>query len=204
LLGARAKLRYHAGMALKIIAGLGNPDSKYLRTRHNAGWMLIDRLSQAWSIPIDGREKHQSLYGEGDVEGNRVLILKPLTYMNLSGNAIAPWVKYRNADPALDLLVVCDEMQLSPGKMRLRPKGSAGSHNGLAHIIERLGGGGFPRLRIGVGAPSNASEWADHVLKTFPPQEWDQVALALVKAQEACLRFVKGEAVPDIMSRCNG
>ena len=191
-------------MAPKIIVGLGNPEPKYFSTRHNAGWRLVDHLAQAWGIAIDpSREKNQALFGEGQVEGQGVLLIKPLTYMNLTGEAVATWVRYRNLDPGRDLLVACDEMQLPPGRLRLRPSGSAGSHNGLASIIACLGTQGFPRLRLGVGAPASAADWAGHVLKSFPPEEWAALRDALPRAEEACRRFVLGEALEPIMSRCN-
>jgi PTH1 family peptidyl-tRNA hydrolase len=192
-------------MAPKIIVGLGNPEPKYFNTRHNAGWRLVDALAQAWGIAIDpAREKSKALFGEGQVGGQSVLLVKPTTYMNLSGEAVAAWVRYRSLDPSRDLLVACDEMQLAPGRLRLRQSGSAGSHNGLASVIACLGTQDFPRLRLGVGAPASAADWAGYVLKSFPPEEWAALQDALPRAEEACRRFVLGEALEPIMSRCNG
>ncbi len=192
-------------MAPKIIVGLGNPEPKYFNTRHNAGWRLVDHLAQAWGIAIDPRRvKNQALFGEGQLEGRPVVLVKPLTYMNLSGESVATWVRYRNLDPARDLLVACDEMQLAPGKVRLRAKGSEGSHNGLASVSACLGSRDFARLRLGVGAPASAADWVDHVLRSFPPEEWAALREALPRAEEACRRFALGEPIEAFMARCNG
>ena len=135
-----------------LIAGLGNPEPKYDGTRHNAGFAALDSLAAKWGIAVS-KTKFQGLWGQGDVDGHKVVLLKPLTYMNLSG-------------------VLCDDITQNPGKLRIRPSGSAGGHNGLKSIIARLGGENFPRIRIGVGAkPRPDYDLADWVLGKFPPDD---------------------------------
>ena len=133
-----------------LIAGLGNPEAKYDGTRHNAGFAALDYLSGKWGISVS-KTKFQGLWGQGEVDGHKVVLLKPLTYMNLSGDSIAPLAGFFKI-PADHVIVLCDDITQNPGKLRIRPSGSAGGHNGLKSIIARLGGDGFPRIRIGVGA----------------------------------------------------
>ena len=133
-----------------LIAGLGNPEAKYDGTRHNAGFAALDALADKWNISV-GKTKFQGLWGQGEVDGHKVVLLKPLTYMNLSGDSIAPMAGFFKI-PADHVLVLCDDITQAPGKLRIRPSGSAGGHNGLKSIIARLGGENFPRIRIGIGA----------------------------------------------------
>lgn len=158
-----------------LIAGLGNPETKYDGSRHNAGFAALDYLSDKWNIPLN-KTKFQGLWGQGDVDGRRVVLLKPLTYMNLSGESIGPLADFFKIPPQ-QVLVLCDDVTQAPGKLRIRPSGSAGGHNGLKNIIARLGGQEFPRIRIGVGAkPHPDYDLADWVLGKFPPE--DSKALA--------------------------
>lgn len=157
-----------------LVAGLGNPEKKYDGTRHNAGFMSLDYLADKWNIPVN-KTKFQGLYGQGEVDGHKVFLLKPLTYMNLSGQSIAPLAAFYKI-PANHVIVLCDDITQAPGKLRIRPSGSAGGHNGLKSIISSLGGDEFARIRIGVGAkPHPDYDLADWVLGKFPPQ--DQKAL---------------------------
>ena len=133
-----------------LIAGLGNPEAKYDGTRHNAGFAALDALADKWNISV-GKTKFQGLWGQGEVDDHKVVLLKPLTYMNLSGDSIAPMAGFFKI-PADHVLVLCDDITQAPGKLRIRPSGSAGGHNGLKSIIARLGGENFPRIRIGIGA----------------------------------------------------
>ena len=133
-----------------LIAGLGNPETKYDGTRHNAGYAALDYLADKWGISVS-KTKFEGLWGQGEVDGHKVVLLKPLTYMNLSGDSIAPTAGFFKI-PADHVIVLCDDITQNPGKLRIRPSGSAGGHNGLKSIIARLGGENFPRIRIGVGA----------------------------------------------------
>jgi len=139
----------------QLIVGLGNPEPKYDRTRHNIGFNAVDALAKAWQISLGENRKFQGIFGEGNrPRGQKIRLLKPLTYMNLSGQAIraaADWYKI----PAESVLVVYDDMDLPIGKMRMRLAGSAGGHNGMKSAISHLGTDKFPRLRIGIGKPQN-------------------------------------------------
>jgi len=150
-----------------LIAGLGNPEPKYDGTRHNAGFAALDALAADWGIAVN-KTKFQGLWGQGDVGSHRVVLLKPLTYMNLSGGSIAPLANFFKI-PANHVIVLCDDVTQAPGKLRIRPSGSAGGHNGLKSIIASLGGDGFPRIRIGVGTkPHPDYDLADWVLGKLP------------------------------------
>ena len=155
-----------------LIAGLGNPDDG---TRHNTGFAALDALADKWNISI-GKTKFQGLWGQGEVDGHKVVLLKPLTYMNLSGDSIAPMAGFFKI-PADHVLVLCDDITQAPGKLRIRPSGSAGGHNGLKSIIARLGGENFPRIRIGIGAkPHPDYDLAAWVLGKFPPEDAKAIA----------------------------
>ncbi|MBQ7859093.1 MAG: aminoacyl-tRNA hydrolase [Faecalibacterium sp.] len=150
-----------------LIAGLGNPEPKYDGTRHNAGFAALDALAADWGISVN-KSKFQGLWGQGDVGSHRVVLLKPLTYMNLSGNSIAPLANFFKI-PSNHVIVLCDDVTQAPGKLRIRPSGSAGGHNGLKSIIASLGGDQFPRIRIGVGTKPNPEyDLADWVLGKLP------------------------------------
>ena len=155
---------------MKLFIGLGNYGDQYAHTHHNAGFEVIDRLSDRWHIPVT-RARCHGLIGEGTVGGERVALIKPQTYMNLSGDSIAPLAGFFKI-PADHVIVLCDDITQAPGKLRIRPSGSAGGHNGLKSIIARLGGENFPRIRIGVGAkPRPDYDLADWVLGKFPPED---------------------------------
>ncbi len=153
-----------------LIAGLGNPGSKYEGTRHNAGFMALDHLADAWGANVT-RAKFQGLYDQVTVDGSKVILLKPTTFMNLSGHSIGEAAKFFKI-PADHVLVLCDDITQDPGKLRIRDKGSAGGHNGLKDIIAALGSQEFPRIRIGVGAKPNPEyDLAAWVLGRFSGEE---------------------------------
>lgn len=136
---------------MKLIVGLGNPGREYAVTRHNVGFMVIDRLAHKLGLAVE-KKKFKALYGQGQIKSEKVLLAKPQTYMNLSGEAVAALLRWHKLGPA-DLLVVYDDMDLPPGKLRIRMEGGSGGHKGMESIIWLLGTEGFPRLRIGVGKP---------------------------------------------------
>ena len=173
-----------------LIAGLGNPEAKYDGTRHNAGFAALDALADKWNISV-GKTKFQGLWGQGEVDGHKVVLLKPLTYMNLSGDSIAPMAGFFKI-PADHVLVLCDDITQAPGKLRIRPSGSAGGHNGLKSVIVALGTDQFPRLRLGVGEkPHPDYDLADWVLSTVSKTEWPDYQDAMEHAAEAALCIVK-------------
>lgn len=163
-----------------ILVGLGNPGGEYAGTRHNVGWETIDRLATTHRIKLD-RSKHRSRFGLGTVEDTAVALVKPLTYMNLSGQAVAPLAREWNVSPD-KILVVADDLDLAIGIVKVRRGGSAGGHNGHKSLIQHLRTDAYPRVKIGIG---KAGETIDHVLGKFTPKERDLIDDAVSKAAAA-------------------
>lgn len=159
-----------------LIVGLGNPGPEYRGTRHNVGFEVIDHLADDHRIKLD-QSKHKARFGIGVVEDTTVVLVKPLTFMNLSGQAVAPLAKQFDIKPD-KILVIADDLDLPVGKNRLRPKGSAGGHNGHKSLIQHLGTEEYPRLKIGIGNVGK-TQTIDHVLGTFPPDERDIINSAI-------------------------
>lgn len=185
---------------MKMIAGLGNPGPRYKNTRHNLGFMVLDGVAERLGVALD-RERHQGLVAEAAHTGTKMLLVKPLTYMNLSGACIAEAARNKVFDPA-DLLVVVDDINLPLGRLRFRPGGSAGGHNGLKSVIERLGSDAFHRLRLGVGASKPGENLVDHVLSKFAPDEWPEVNPMVARAVDAALCWA-AEGMQAAMNRYN-
>lgn len=171
-----------------IIAGLGNPGREYAGTRHNIGFDVITRLSDDYNIPLDFK-KHKGLCGRGYIEGQKVLLVQPQTFMNLSGESIRELMDYYKIG-AEEMIVVYDDISLDIGQLRVRPKGSAGGHNGIKSIIKHMGTQEFPRVRIGVGDKPREWDLADYVLSRFPSEEEPLVREALGRASEACKTII--------------
>ena len=153
-----------------IIAGLGNPTKEYEGTRHNVGFDVIDRLSEKYNIAVDVK-KHRAFIGKGMIAGQKVILAKPQTYMNLSGESIRSLLDYYKVDEEHELLVIYDDVSLGVGQLRIRAKGSAGGHNGIKNIIAHLGGQVFPRIKVGVGEKPPKYDLADYVLGHFSKAE---------------------------------
>ena len=153
-----------------IIAGLGNPTKEYEGTRHNVGFDVIDRLSEKYNIAVDTK-KHRAFIGKAMIAGQKVILAKPQTYMNLSGESIRSLLDYYKVDEEHELLVIYDDVSLGVGQLRIRAKGSAGGHNGIKNIIAHLGGQVFPRIKIGVGEKPPKYDLADYVLGHFSKAE---------------------------------
>ena len=172
-----------------LVVFLGNPGPKYDCTRHNAGFMAGDALAKKLGVSID-RLRFKALTASADIEGEKVLLMKPQTFMNLSGDAVAAAARFYKVPPE-HVLVVSDEISLPLGKLRVRPKGSAGGHNGLKSIIAALGSDAFPRIRIGVGAPPHPDyDMADWVLSVFRNQDLEDMRAAADRAAEAVITYV--------------
>ena len=184
-----------------IIAGLGNPGREYENTRHNAGFASLDALAKRHGIELTTR-KFQALTGSGYIDGQKVLLVKPQTYMNLSGESVRELVDYYKIDPEEELIVIYDDINLAPGKLRIRPKGSAGGHNGIKNIIAHLGTQVFPRIRIGVGEKPKGWDLADYVLGRFSKEEEPVVREALEKAAKACSEIIT-EDITSAMNKYN-
>ena len=169
---------------MKVICGLGNPGERYRLTRHNVGFRVMDLLADRWGLTGAGRVREGAarLEAQRPEPIGRVLLLKPMKYMNISGAPVRAALRHADADPAVDLLVVADDVDLPLGKVRLRRGGSAGGHNGLRDIIAALGSNEFNRLRVGIG---RAGETVDHVLSTFKKDERDLAAEAIATAADA-------------------
>jgi PTH1 family peptidyl-tRNA hydrolase len=184
-----------------LVVGLGNPGTRYRDTPHNAGFWVCDRLTGRHSLPPGARRFH-GLFTRGRICGRDVGVLKPLTYMNLSGQAVSDALRYLPV-AAEDLIVVVDDMDLPAGRLRIRPAGGHGGHNGLRSIIEGLGRETFPRLRIGVGRPPGARTPTDHLLSRVAEQERARFAKLSEQATDA-VEWMLEQGVESAMNRYNG
>jgi PTH1 family peptidyl-tRNA hydrolase len=176
---------------MKLIVGLGNPGPEYERTRHNIGWQVVEAFAAKFRIKLDRHEKN-AMTGRGRVAGGTVVVAKPLTYMNNSGEAVRLLVS-AYTESLSDLIVVYDDIDLPLGKLRIRPNGSAGTHNGMRSIVEALSSEGFPRLRIGIHGQRDDSQLRDYVLDEFTSSEEEAVKRALEKAVEALVLFCRDD-----------
>ncbi len=175
-----------------IIAGLGNPTAQYQGTRHNVGFDVIDKLADRYNISVEGR-KSRALVGKGIIEGQKVLLVKPQTFMNLSGESIRGLVDYYKIDPETELLVVYDDISLDVGQLRIRKKGSAGGHNGIKNIIAQLDTQVFARIKVGVGEKPKGYDLADYVLGHFSKAEREMMEDGYENALEAIKLFLSDE-----------
>lgn len=189
----------------QLIVGLGNPEPKYEQTRHNIGFAAVDALARSWKISLSENRKFQGAFGEGlGLSSEKIRLLKPLTYMNNSGQAIravADWYKI----PPESILIVYDDMDLPIGKIRLRLAGSAGGHNGMKSAIAHLGTQNFPRLRIGIGKPQNAAtdpNTISHVLGRFSSAE-NQVIAEVLQIVVECVELSLKQGIEKAMNRYN-
>lgn len=175
-----------------VIAGLGNPGRQYENTRHNVGFCCIDKLAKKYQIPVL-ECKHKALIGKGYIEGQKVILVKPQTYMNLSGESIRELLQYYKVDPKQELIVIYDDISLAVGALRIRKKGSAGGHNGIKNIIAQTGTDVFLRIKIGVGEKPTGFDLADYVLGHFSAAEKKEIDAACEKATEAIGMMVQEE-----------
>lgn len=175
-----------------IITGLGNPGKEYEGTRHNAGFMAIDHLADKYQISMDTR-KHMAYLGKGIINGQKVILAKPQTYMNLSGESIRSLVDYYKIDPEEELIVLYDDISLDPGNIRIRAKGSAGGHNGIKNIIAMTGTQNFKRIKVGVGEKPKGWDLADYVLGRFSDEDRKKVNDAIEDAIGAVSMILRGE-----------
>ena len=185
-----------------LIVGLGNPGKDYTRTRHNCGFRALDILAEKLNCKVD-KGKFQGLYGQCTYGGRKLLLLKPQTYMNLSGKSVLQLSAYFHVPPQR-IIVMFDDISLEPGRLRIRPDGSAGGHNGIKSIIQEVGSQDFPRVKIGVGAKPNPEyDLADWVLSSFSASEEKTLGPALERAADAALCIIE-KGVPEAANRFNG
>lgn len=187
---------------MKLIVGLGNPGLEYQNTRHNAGFMVIDRLAKAAAPGAVAKGQFQGAVVDATLGGERCLLLKPATYMNRSGQSVADAVRFYKLTPATDLLVVVDDIYLAVGQVRMKPSGGDAGHNGLASVRALLGTDAYPRLRVGVGAKPPMMDQADWVLSRFTDAERPELERSIDRAARACEVFAS-RGLDAAMNTCN-
>lgn len=172
-----------------LIVGLGNPTRQYEKTRHNIGFDVIDALADKYNISVT-EKKHKALCGHGTIEGQKVILAKPQTFMNLSGESVVELLNYYKMDPETEMIVIYDDISLAPGNIRIRKKGSAGGHNGIKNIIALTGTQTFLRIKVGVGEKPKNWDLADYVLGRFGEEDRKYVEDAIKDAINACALMV--------------
>jgi PTH1 family peptidyl-tRNA hydrolase len=186
---------------LKLIVGLGNPGPEYRQTRHNVGFMVVDELVDRWGLDGQWREKFDALVIKHRVGDHQVIVAKPLTFMNLSGQSVAAIAGFYKIEPA-DVFAIVDEAALPLGRLRARRDGGPGGHNGLKSLIQHLGTQAFARLRVGVGRGADGRDLSDHVLGRFEPDERTTVSAAVLRAADASEMFVT-DGIERVMNAFN-
>lgn len=184
-----------------IIVGLGNPTKEYDNTRHNIGFAAIDMLADKYGINVT-EVKHKALLGKGVINGSKVILVKPMTYMNLSGEAVRAVIDYYKVDEAEELLVIYDDISLDVGQLRVRKKGSAGGHNGIKNIIAHLGHDTFKRIKIGVGEKPKGYDLADYVLGHFSKEDLTVLKEGMERVDGA-VNLILEDNIDDAMNRYN-
>lgn len=185
---------------MKIIVGLGNPTREYQATRHNIGFDTITKLSDEYNIPLDFK-KHKAVCGKGYIAGEKVILAQPQTYMNVSGESVRELVDFYKVTNE-DIIIIYDDVALGVGQLRIRPRGSAGGHNGIKSIIAHLGTQEFPRIRVGVGDKPKNWDLADYVLGRFPADEQPVIREALGRAAKACETII-ADGIEEAMNLYN-
>lgn len=175
-----------------LIVGLGNPDKKYEKTRHNIGFQVIDKMAEKYHIDVKDK-KFKGLVGTGMIDGVKVMLLKPTTYMNRSGESVIEALNFYKLDPELQMVVVYDDITLAPGNIRVRKKGSAGGHNGIKNIIAHTGTQNFMRVRVGVGEKPQGWDLADYVMGVLDGEDKERVEEAKLDAIEAVSLMIHDE-----------
>ena len=176
-----------------IIVGLGNPTKEYMHTRHNVGFDTIDVIAEKYGISVS-EKKHKALIGKGLIEGQKVILAKPQTYMNLSGESVRELIDYYKADETQELIVIYDDISLPPGQLRIRKKGSAGGHNGIKNIIAHLGHDTFMRIKVGVGEKPQGYDLAAYVLGHFDKKDQEVMQQAFADATDAVVMMMNDSA----------
>lgn len=175
-----------------VIVGLGNPGKKYENTRHNAGFISIDALAAKYGISIT-EKKHKALCGTGVIEGQKVLLVKPQTFMNLSGESVRSVMDFYKIDPEEEMIVIYDDISLAPGNIRIRKKGSAGGHNGIKSIIAHAGTQNFMRIKVGVGEKPSGWDLADYVLGHFSEEDASKIKEVMPDILQAAVLMMQGD-----------
>ena len=187
-------------LSRKLIVGLGNPGNRHARNRHNIGFMCVDQLAERNEISLE-RKKHKTKFGTGQIFDNPVVVAKPQTYMNLSGDSVGRLKDFYNID-ILDIIMVYDEIDLPLGTIRIREKGGSGGHNGVKSVIKRIGSE-FPRIRLGVGRPPGRMDPADYVLQDFNSDDWPFVEEMIATGVKAIEMLIQ-QGIDKAMTKYNG
>lgn len=174
-----------------LIIGLGNPEPEYSRTRHNMGFDVINKLANKYQIDLT-RSNFNAIFGSGIIEGEKVILVKPQTYMNLSGEAVKKYVDFYKI-PLENVLVIYDDMDTEVGDIRVRAKGGAGSHNGMKSVVKELGSEDFPRIRVGIGRPEGEFDRIDYVIGSISDEDYLELQNAQEKATEAIVYYIKND-----------
>ncbi len=185
---------------MKLIVGLGNPGPEYDRTRHNMGFKVIDKLSAKYSIEVN-HSKFKGMYGTGLINGEKIILFKPYTYMNLSGEAVEQIAAFYKVSLE-DLIVIYDDIDIAPGLIRIRKSGSAGSHNGMKSVTQMMGSTGFPRVRVGTGKPDNIDRLIEYVIGAIDEDEKPLLEEGIQKAADAVSMIIE-ENIDLAMNRFN-
>lgn len=183
-----------------LIVGLGNPEEEYSKTRHNMGFNVVNKLSKEYKIEVN-KNKFDALFGSGEIEGKKVILLKPQTYMNLSGKAIVQAINFYKIEKE-NLIVIYDDIDVEKGKIKIRKQGSAGSHNGMKSVIEELGIEYFTRVRVGIGKPEFKNDMINYVIGAIPEEEISILDEGTEKAKEAVIEILKN-GVDKAMNKYN-
>ena len=184
-----------------LIVGLGNPDNKYLKTMHNLGFMAIDVLAEKLGVELN-KKAFKGVYAQTTVNGEKVVLLKPLTYMNLSGDCISQVLSYFKI-PTQNMVVIYDDLDIKIGSLRIRQKGSAGTHNGMRDIVSKISSQDFPRIRIGSKPVDFKGDIIDYVLSNVKKEDEEIFKIVLKNASEAALSLVSGQSVENVMNKYN-
>lgn len=187
---------------MRWIVGLGNPGPEYAATRHNAGFMVVDELARRWDVRLEHQKKLKGMYGEARVQGRKVALLKPMTYMNLSGESVRALMDFYKI-PLEDGIVVYDDLDTETGKIRLRYQGSAGGHNGIKSIIAHTGTQVFNRVRMGISRPVGGMKIVDYVLDAFPKSEQEALRTMIADACDA-IEYALDHPFDETMAKYNG
>ena len=172
-----------------LIIGLGNPEEEYARTRHNMGFDTINKIAEKYNIKVN-KSKFNSLYGTGTIEGEKVILVKPQTYMNLSGNAVRDFMNFYKIQSE-DIIVIYDDLDIEPGIIKIRKKGGPGTHNGMKSVVKMLNSEDFPRVRVGIGMPKIKSDLINYVIGHIKEEEYNELLKGVDKAESAVAKIIK-------------
>lgn len=200
-LACKNEIAWEALNRMKLIFGLGNPGNKYKNTKHNIGFIAVDHIAESLGLTFN-QTKFKSLYAEGRIGTEKIVLVKPQTFMNLSGESVQPWMDYYNLTGD-DIIIIYDDMDLPVGKIRLRVQGSSGGHNGMKSIIQQLGTKEFNRIRVGVGRPFPRQTVVAHVLSQFPKEEIDDMRAAVQQIEDAVKYWANDHTFQETMNEFN-